>query len=274
WAIVAGALLGATTGTAMVICHGQIQQSTPPAVLGRVTALLSLATLGLSPLTYGAAGAIAAASGTAVFFALAAGVLVLAGLTLTRARFSAPVDSPLHMGSDAESSRWDHRAMTATWDERIDAFWSAADDAQPDATVEAMRALVAERAEGDPDAAYEWASVHDYLGMEQQAIPLYRAALDGGLGGARRPQAVIQLASSLRNVGEPEAAVELLRQQPSDEVVGDAARAFLALALRDSGRHDEALATALLALAPTLPLYRRAVESYAAELGEQDAPHR
>jgi hypothetical protein len=89
-AIVAGALLGVTTGAVMVICHGRIQQSTPPALLGRVTALLSLATLGLSPLTYGAVGVVAGSWGVGAFFALAAGVMVLAGVVLAGARLARP----------------------------------------------------------------------------------------------------------------------------------------------------------------------------------------
>jgi len=89
-AVVAGALLGATTGTVMVICHGRIQQSTPPALLGRVTALLSLATLGLSPLTYGAAGIVVGVWGIGAFFALAAGVMVLAVMVLAGAPLARP----------------------------------------------------------------------------------------------------------------------------------------------------------------------------------------
>ncbi|MCK9792364.1 hypothetical protein M1843_01215 [Isoptericola sp. 4D.3] len=45
-------------------------RSTPRALLGRVTALLSLATLGLSPLGSGAVGVIAETWGIAVFFGL------------------------------------------------------------------------------------------------------------------------------------------------------------------------------------------------------------
>ncbi len=158
--------------------------------------------------------------------------------------------------------------MATTWDERIARFWSTADEAQPDVTLRSMRVLVAERPADDPDALYEWASVHDYLGREGEAVPLYQAALALGLADPRRAQATVQLASSLRNIGEPEAAVELLRHQTGDEIIGDAAQAFLALALRDCGRHDEALQTALLALARTLPSYRRALENYATELTE------
>ena len=156
--------------------------------------------------------------------------------------------------------------MTASWDVRIDSFWASADDTQPDAMLRAMEALIAERADDDPEAIYEWASIHDFLGREDEAVPLYKAAFDHGLQGPRRPQAIVQLASSLRNTGESAEAVELLERYPNDPVTGDAAQAFLAFALRDCGRHDEALRVALRALASTLPLYGRSVTAYADDL--------
>jgi len=42
--------------------------------------------------------------------------------------------------------------------------------------------------------------------------------------------------------------------------------ASVALALHDLGEHREAVATAVGALAPHLPLYRRAVAAYARDL--------
>lgn len=158
--------------------------------------------------------------------------------------------------------------MTDDWDERVDAFWGAASDTDPDRVLSEMRALVSERGEHDPDALYEWASVHDFLGLEERAVPLYEAALAHGLTGDRRPQALIQLASSLRNIGRPEAAVDLLHGLARDEVTGDAGQAFLALALHDAGRKEEALSVALRALARTLPLYGTAIENYASEISD------
>ena len=48
--------------------------------------------------------------------------------------------------------------------------------------------------------------------------------------------------------------------------VGAAREVFLALAPHSAGRPEEALRTALEALVPTLPRYRRSVSAYAAAL--------
>lgn len=162
-------------------------------------------------------------------------------------------------------------SVSNEWDDRVADFWAHADDADPEAALAAMSRLVAERPSNAPEALYESASVHDFLGQEAAAIPLYRAALDAGLSGDRAPQAVVQLASSLRNVGDPGAAIDLLEALPPHEIIGCAGQAFLALALHDAGRHDEALRVALSALAPTLPLYGGAVAGYAAALTGEPA---
>ncbi len=160
-----------------------------------------------------------------------------------------------------------------TWDDRVDQFWASADKDKPDLAMAAMGRLVEERPVADPDAAYEWASVHDFLGRESDAIPLYRAAIANGLDGDRYPQAVIQLASSLRNGGDPGSAIDLLRRQTPNAVTGSAAQAFLALALHDAGQDGDALRVALNALAPTLPLYGPAIVSYANGLVDGTEEH-
>lgn len=77
---------------------------------------------------------------------------------------------------------------------------------------------------------------------------------------------MIQLANSLHNVGQADAAVELLDVEPATAVTGDAAWASLALARRDAGSPDEALLVALAALVQRLPLYQRALTQDAREL--------
>ena len=99
----------------------------------------------------------------------------------------------------------------------------------------------------------------------------YRRALAAGLDPVRRRRASIQLASSLRNLGEIDESVALLeaeRRRGSDEL-DDAVLGFLALALADAGREREAVALALTALAPHLPRYQRSLANYARALGGQ-----
>ena len=66
---------------------------------------------------------------------------------------------------------------------------------------------------------------------------MYRRALELGLEGERRRRAVIQMASSLRNLGRPEESVALLtaERDAGSDALDDAVAVFLALALADVG---------------------------------------
>jgi hypothetical protein len=83
---------------------------------------------------------------------------------------------------------------------------------------------------------------------------------------------VIQLASSLRNLGEIDESIALLTAERTAPAEGyaDATAAFLALALADAGREREGLSIALTALATHLPRYQRSVTNYARLLVEPD----
>jgi 8-oxo-dGTP pyrophosphatase MutT (NUDIX family) len=122
----------------------------------------------------------------------------------------------------------------------------------------------------DGAALFERASAHDACGEETAAVPLYRAALEAGLTGERRTQALIQLASSLRNIGDASGAIAALKAVPADDPLADAAHAFLALALHDDDKPTPALQTALRLVAPHLPAYGRAIGAYADDLGARD----
>ncbi|QLD13030.1 tetratricopeptide repeat protein [Microbacterium oleivorans] len=148
----------------------------------------------------------------------------------------------------------------------FDRFWREAEDKEPARLGAELDRLLADHPVSDAVAAYERGSLHDFLGEEAAAIPLYRAALDAGLAGERRSACIIQLASSLRNVGDPSGALALLHRFPDDDPLVDAARAFEALALFSDQKPAPALRTALRALVPHLPAYRRSVGAYAAEL--------
>ena len=155
------------------------------------------------------------------------------------------------------------------WEQRVANLWAALDRLAEDDFLTRMEELTAELPADSPVAAFERAAALDSTGRSDLAVPLYRQALDRGLEGERRRRAVIQLASSLRNLGRPEESVGLLtaeRERGSDHL-DDAVAAFLALALADTGREREAVSIALTALAPHLPRYQRSLANYARLLG-------
>ena len=160
--------------------------------------------------------------------------------------------------------------MGDDWDDRVQKVWATAAERSDDDVFEAICALADERTEDDPDALFERASAYDYIGREAEAEPFYRRALDAGLAGERRSRALIQLASTLRNLGRAAEGADLIRAEPDFPTeLADARAAFLALMLVDSGRPDEALGRALLALAEHMVDYRRALTYYAGELLER-----
>ena len=158
-------------------------------------------------------------------------------------------------------------------EQRLTDAWASLDNDTDPAEFRALIGrLAAELPEAGP-ADFERASAFDSTGSPDLAIPLYRKALASGLTGIRRRRAVIQLASSLRNLGHPEESVALLTKEldaPSD-ILDDAVRAFLALALTDVGREREAVSLALGALAPHLPRYQRSLGNYARLLVEPES---
>ena len=161
--------------------------------------------------------------------------------------------------------------MSEEWERRIAAAWATFDERSDDENRALIDRLAAELPAESAVASFERAAAFDSTGRSDLAVPLYREALERGLTSGRRRRAVIQLASSLRNVGEARESVELLTAelgQAPDEL-DDAVRAFLALALADAGREREALSHALTALAPHLPRYQRSLAAYAAELSEE-----
>lgn len=155
-------------------------------------------------------------------------------------------------------------------DDDLAAFWCAADDTRADGMHAELRRVLRDVPERHPRALFERASLHDFLGQEVQAIPLYRAALDAGIEEPHRTEALIQLASSLRNVGDPSGAMSTLQQVDPADDLADAARAFLALALFDDGKPAAALRTALQALSAHMPAYERSIDAYAEELRTPD----
>jgi hypothetical protein len=158
------------------------------------------------------------------------------------------------------------------WERRIAAAWSSIDDYSEAEFLALIEKLVAELPADSGTGLFERAASLDSTGHSDLAVPLYRQALDRGLTGERRRRAVIQMSSSLRNLGRPEESVVLLTAEldAGSDQLDDAVRAVLALALTDVGREREAVALALGALAPHLPRYQRSMANYARLLVEPD----
>lgn len=159
-------------------------------------------------------------------------------------------------------------AVFTAWQARIDSVWQNREltDEQRIAEIDA---LAHELGDEHPVALFERAGARDSAGVETEAEPLYRAAMAAGLDDRRHTRAVIQLASTIRNLGKIDESLAMLKaeyERTGTDALRDEAAAFYALALVSSGSPTEATAIALKALAPHLNLYTRSVTGYANEL--------
>jgi len=161
--------------------------------------------------------------------------------------------------------------MTVTdWELRLAQLWASIDALGEQAFQARMELLVAELPADSAVGLFERAGSLDSTGHSDRAVPLYRQALERGLQGQRRRRAVIQLASSLRNIGQAPESVALLtaeRERESDDL-DDAVSAVLALALVDVGREREAVSVAVTALSRHMTRYQRSMENYARLLSD------
>jgi len=157
----------------------------------------------------------------------------------------------------------------ADWGRRLALLWDSLDDRAEDDFLAEMAKLVAERPADDPIGLFEQGAAFDSTGHPDLAVEKYREALERGVPGLRRRRAVIQLASSLRNLDQADESVALLTAEldRGPDELDDAVRAFLALALTSVGREREGVAMALTALAPHLTRYNRSLANYARALG-------
>ncbi|MFC8080894.1 tetratricopeptide repeat protein [Streptomyces sp. NPDC057307] len=133
---------------------------------------------------------------------------------------------------------------------------------------------LAARHPDDAEVAYQTAWTHDALGLEAEAVAYYEGALAGtGLSAEDRLGALVGLGSTFRILGRYEKAVETLRGGLAEFPDDGALRTFLAMALFNTERHDDAMRILLELLAttsedPGVRSYRRAISHYAKDLRE------
>ena len=129
----------------------------------------------------------------------------------------------------------------------------------------------------DPAVNYQGAWVHDRMGREREAIPLYERAISLGLSGTDLEGAVLSLGSSYRVVGNHAKAAEVLRGGVARFPQNRAMQVFLAMALHDLDEHDEAMGILLRNLAetssdPKILAYKEALSFHANRLNDPRSP--
>jgi Flp pilus assembly protein TadD len=161
------------------------------------------------------------------------------------------------------------------WEHRVADAWASIDEHNETEFQDLIEKLAAELPPDSAVAAFERACSFDSTGRPDLAVPLYRQALETGLTGERRRRSVIQMSSSLRNLGKQEEAITLLTAEleAGSDHLDDAVRATLALSLTDVGREREAVSLVITALAKHLPRYQRSMANYARLLVDPDPEH-
>jgi tetratricopeptide (TPR) repeat protein len=162
-------------------------------------------------------------------------------------------------------------ALKADVNRRAASLFAAIDDYEEAAFIAEVDALADELPEDDGDRLFHQASARDSWGHSDLAVPLYTLALElGSLTGENRRRAVIQMSSSLRNVGRAEEALADLakERENGEDHLSDALDCTTALCLSTLGRDREGLSLVITALAKHLPRYNRSMANYARLLGE------
>lgn len=156
---------------------------------------------------------------------------------------------------------------------------------QDQAILEQARAHLLDLVAAYPDEAeitYQTAIVHDNLGLEREAIPFYIRTLEQDLSGVdtatkltKRERAFLGLGSTYRALGEYQNAEETLRQGLAEFPQSRPLQVFLALALYNTQKHQEAMELLVTNLVETtsdetLQYYKRGLLYYAAHLDETE----
>jgi predicted Zn-dependent protease len=138
---------------------------------------------------------------------------------------------------------------------------------------EARQQLVSLRAEmpDDPHVALQTAWVHDTLGLEEEAVAHYEAALAGELTDDERRGALLGLGSTYRTLGRDDDSERLLRDAVGRFPAFHPLRVFHALTLYNLGRSREAVQALVEVLLETtddadVQRYRRSLAAYAQDL--------
>ena len=160
------------------------------------------------------------------------------------------------------AARGEHEA-----EDELTALWEIEDDSERIAAGEDL----GRRFPDDARVLYERGGTYDSAGREVEAVALYDQALAAGLREPFRHRCQVQLASSLRNLGEQERAVGVIEEASRAYPDSLGIAAFRALIVHDAGEPTDALSHLLGVIAatsadPDVERYRRALAGYAGRL--------
>lgn len=119
---------------------------------------------------------------------------------------------------------------------------------------EEARLLLLKACEEKPDCGkilYETACVHDVLGLENEAVPYYEAALTCFLNESDRRGALLGLGSTYRCLGQYEFAKRTLEHGMKEFPDAKEFGVFYAMVLFNLNQHHEAMETVLKMLVET-----------------------
>jgi len=126
----------------------------------------------------------------------------------------------------------------------------------------------------NPVVQYKTACIHDFLGLEQDAIPYYHAAIENDLPGDDLRGAYLGLGSTYRTLGKYEESKKTLLEGLSRFPDAKEMKIFLAMTLYNLGENHEAVSSLLKIIVATAPdaeikNYERAIRFYADDLNKK-----
>jgi len=156
------------------------------------------------------------------------------------------------------------------WKEELDAIVGARTYGQSKEILPRLK-LLDERYPNVAEINSQLAWTCEAISRTADALPYYEKAVALGLPPNELSGALLGLGTTLRTLGQPARAVEVLRSGKAQFPENREFDVFLALALHDLGRHTEALQLLIETLCdttedPGLTAYQRAIRYAAAKL--------
>ncbi len=126
----------------------------------------------------------------------------------------------------------------------------------------------------NPVVQYKTACVHDFLGLEREAIPYYHAAIENDLPRTDLRGAYLGLGSTYRTLGQYAESKKILLEGLSNFPDANEMKIFLAMTLYNLGENHEAVSSLLKIIVDAasdegIKNYERAIRFYADDLNKK-----